>query len=281
MRAAALALPALLCSAPAMARFAPPENRPLRYLVTDERGDAGAPIITRSERRVTFRRDGAGWRADLTVLSVDMTGPSTITGMAGHVMKVLTGRTIAYRLDREGKVIDVEDQDTLIADMVTAFRTMAAPSGGDTTVRGPAAARIAQIIAAAPPPAQRAILASLLTVMIAADRTEATPGGRDVSVPAAALGKPVSLAGRETVVRSADRVTITVRAEGGVAGAVAGLSDSPAPPVTPMIRIVERRDIDAATGLVLASERTSESWINGKSGARDLIRTTATLTPVS
>lgn len=277
-RAAVLALPALLWASAAGARFAPPEGRTFLYAVTDTRGTGeGAPIVTTSERRVTFRKLPGGYGAELTVVSVEMTGPPAVAAMAGNFMKTLIGRTIRYRLDGGGAVIAVEDQAALIADVVAALRAM----GGDGPNRGDAAAKVAQSVAAAPEPAQRAMLASLLTGAIAADRTEAPAGTRAVTVPAAALGKAVTLPGRETVQRRADRVTITDQAEGAVGQVVSAAPGADAAAGAPHLRVVDRVDLDPETGLLVSSERMVESWIDAAPDRRRVTHITATLSQVS
>jgi hypothetical protein len=262
MRLAALAVALTLAPSTAFARFAPPEGKPLRYAIVEERGEGVTASRFTTERRVVFHKVSSGFTADLTVTAADATGNEKIAAMSRTVPAALMGRTIRYRLDGEGNVVAVEDQAALIALVAGAFAAMPEVGPG---------ARIAGTIRSMPEAQQRGMLASLLQPMALADRADALAASRAVTVPASSpLGQAVALAGQETVSRdSADRTVIDTVAEGST-GADA-----------PMIRITTRLVIDRATGLLISSERQTESWLPAAPDKRTVSKTTSTVTPVS
>ncbi len=262
MRLAALAVVLALAPSAAFARFAPPEGKALRYAIVEERGDGATASRFTTERRVVFHKTADGFTADLTVTAADATGNEKIAAMSRTVPAALMGRTIRYQLDGEGNVVAAEDQAALIALVADAFAAMPEVGPG---------ARIANTIRAMPEAQQRGMLASLLQPIAVADRADAPAVARAVTVPASSpLGQAVALAGQETVSRdSADRTVIDTVAEGSTG------TDAP------MIRITTRLVVDRATGLLVSSERRTESWLPASPDKRTIAKTTSSVTPVS
>jgi hypothetical protein len=262
MRLAALAVALALIPSAAFARFAPPEGKPLLYSLVEERGEGVTATRFTTERRVLFHKTADGFTADLIVVSADATGNAEIAAMSRTVPRSLMGRTIHYRLDAEGHVVAVEDQAALIALMADAFAAM---SKAETAAKAAAAVR------AMPEKQQLGMLASLLQPMAVADRADAVAGTRAVTVPAASpLGQAVALAGQETASRdSAGNIVIDTVAEGST-GADA-----------PMIRIATHLTIDRATGLLISSERRTESWLPAAPDKRTVSKSGSSVVPVS
>lgn len=264
---------ALVCwPGAALAKFAPVDGQQLRLSVTEDR--AGTRFT--SERRIVFRKADTGYTADLTIVAAGTAGGERDVGaMARRVMNALVGRTIHYRLDAAGRVVAVDDQDSLIATIVAAFGAMGGAGKDASPERQAVAARAAAAIGALPFESQRALLASLLTPVVGGALAEAVPGESPVTLPASSpMGQGAELKGRQVVTRAANgRIVIDIDATGT---ATPGGAAEPA-----MIRVVQHREIDPATGLVFVNDRRTDTWLAGRPGNIQTIRNVATLAPVS
>lgn len=261
---------ALMCwPGAALAKFAPVEGQALRFTVAEDR--AGTRFT--SERRITFHKAEQGYTADLTIVSVDAAGGERDIGaMARRVMNALVGRTIRYQLNDAGMVVTVDDQDTLMTVLATAFSAMGGAGKDASPERQAVANRAAAAIGALPYDSQRLLLASLLTPVVGGALSEAKPGEMPITLPAnSPMGQSAMLSGRQTVtLGAAGRIVIDSDVSGpGPAG------DAPT-----TLRIVQHREIDPATGLVLVNERRTDTWITAKPEAVTTIRSASTLTPV-
>lgn len=276
-----LALVLLCWPGVALAKFAPVDGQVWRFSLADERGD----VRRTQERRIVFHKAAQGYTADLTIVVAD-TGAGDIGAMAARVVSALTGRTIRYDLNDQGMVVGVEDQDALMATLVAAFGAMGSAGKDASPERQAVAAQAAAMLGALPYDAKRLLLAALLTPAIGGALSDAQPGEAPVSLPAGSpLGQSTELKGRQIVSRGADgRLIVDTDVSGPAANATraslpgAGMVD---PAAVPMLRIVQHREIDAATGLVLVNERRADSWLSTKPDAITTIRARGTLTPVS
>jgi len=263
---------ALLCwPSLALAKFAPVDGQALRYAVVEER--AGTRFT--SERRIVFRQAEQGYTAELTIVAVDATGGEADVGaMARRVLMALVGRTIRYRLTETGLVAAVEDQDALMATIVAGFGAMGSAGKDTSPERQAVASRTAAALSALPAGAKQSLLASLLSPVIGGALSEAQPGEGPITLPASSpTGQSAELKGRQVVIRAADgRLFIVSDVSGPGPGSV---SDTPT-----MLRIVQHREIDGVTGLVLVNVRTTDTWITDKPDVVTTVRTTSTLTPV-
>lgn len=258
-------LPALLVVAIAAPSFAPADGVALRYTVVDERNDGTTVSRFTSSRRIVFHRTASGYRAELTILSVDAVGARDVAAMSRRLMSALLGRTIRYQLDAQGSVTAVEDQAALMALIVATVGKVAGAGKVDSTARSDAADKFAASLSAMPEAAQRRMLASFLSSVI-----DSSGGGvlgqRTVAVPmASSLAQAVTLPGTETVTRTANgRIAIGTVATGPGAGESG-------------VRIVRHREIDPSTGLVMLDDRQTESWLSSSPTKRNLVRIVATL----
>ena len=256
----------LLWPSVAFAKFAPVDGAALRYSVTEERG---ANRFT-SERRIVFHKVAQGYTAELTIVAVDA-GTGDVAAMALRVMSTLVGRTISYDLSNQGLVVAVADQDMLFATIIAGFDAMGAAGKDDSAARDAVAGRTAAALASLPDAAKRLLLGSLLTPVIGGALSDAQPGEGPVSLPASApTGQSAALSGRQVVTRGADgRLVIDTDVSG----------PGPASDAPTMLRIVQHREIDGVTGLVLVNERRTDTWLTAKPDAVTTFRTRATLAP--
>lgn len=261
MRYRALAvLPALVWPGVAAAKFAPVEGVSYVYAIMDTR-EAGRFT---SERRIVFRRADTGWTAELTVISADAVGTGNAATMSRGLLSALIGQHIRYRLDAQGAVVAVEDQDALIKRVGDAIGT--APGKSSTAARDAVADRMAKTLAALTPDAQRTLLASLLTPAIGGALADDPIGERPIAMPAGSAFGPggTELIGTQVVTRGDVRTVIDTVAEGPSPGGA-------------MTRIVQHREIDTATGIVMRNERRTETWLTATPDKRQVATSSATV----
>lgn len=193
---------ALAAQAVATPVFAPPVDTPIAFRyeqVRDRDGERSRYVI---ERRIVFRADDNGYRAELTqqASSVDRSGDAF-----ARVMARLGAAPIVYRLDRSGRIVGIEQPDAL-------WRRFTAAMSREV---GEAAARPLQKL---PPAAREAMIATALK-----DALEPVVAGEGplppepVQVPAAPIagGAAVTpLPGTREVRRIDDDLLVLTRASG-------------------------------------------------------------------
>lgn len=238
----------LLAAQAGSAAFAPPLDRPLRAVTEAVRTDAGITRRFINKRRIVFRREGQGYRADVTIESgaPAMASDDDPAAMFRAGFARIAGRTVVLRLDPAGRVTAIDDQAGMWRAFLDGIAALA-PAGSDELSRK-RAGRIRAIHAALapmPPERQRATLASLVEPLIAADIAAAgeTPP-RAVRVPAASPFGTVQLDGVRAVRRVAGMLEVSVTADGAVS--LAG----PDGPVQGRMSLETLRRIDPRTGLV-------------------------------
>ena len=271
-----IAASALVWPGVAAAKFAPPLGKVLNYTVVDVREEGNFSAA----RRIVFSKAEQGYVAEVTIVSNGAAADSPRVGsMANRALAVLTGKTIRYHLNDQGLVVEIEDQDALMKAVVDGLSAMA---GKSSDARSAAGTQIAGMVAALKPDAQRTLLASLLSPAIAGvAEAEAKPGQRPIALPAgSSMGQQAELKGTETVARfNGDLISVESDVEGPAPGALAaGVPGSDvAARGTPMMRIVQKRVVDPATGLVFFNERRTERWLSTAPDERQTSRSTATL----
>lgn len=197
----ALAAPLLV------AAFAPAEGVAYRLRLSEQRITARGQTDFVSERRITFTRTRAGYRAEVAI------GPSRAAGgpSADLFQRGIAGlaeRVLVIHLDPAGAVTAIDD----LPGHWRAYCDALAAAAAGAPLPAPAKAlidRLGQASAAE----QRRTLGSLVTSVIAPEAP--APGTRDVRLPA--RDGPGALDGRQNVVADARGVTITTSAEGPLA----------------------------------------------------------------
>ncbi len=239
-RLEAFAIAALGWPGIAQATFAPPIDQPLRHRLTEQRIVGATNERFTSERLIRFSRDGDGYVAHVILMGGATPGQGA-GAIFSWMMTAFAGRTLVFRLDKQGAVTAIEDQAALWEQLCTTI----AATPGQPADRAEKLRALAAQLRAAPKASRQKMLGSIVTGLIAVDADRLAPGNRTVQVPVA--GAPAPLPGTERVEISDGRTRIEVAAAGGVTlGSIAGRIDWR-----------QNREIDTATGLVLAerSER--------------------------
>lgn len=230
---------AAVALAPA-AIFAPPLGVPIR--VVNERAEGEWHF--RMERLVRFAREGDGYRAEVWMVGANATGPDSVASMMEAGFAGLAGRTMVFHLDSAGKVTAIDDLPALWTHFCDGIAEI-------VKTKRPDAESMVAPLRTLPAPQRTAMLASLVTALIAEDVGE-PEGTRPVRIPAKSpYGGQLSLTGTRRIERLGITQRSTTRAEADVAGA-----NGPAHVETETIR-----DTDPASGLITATQETVRTRI--------------------
>jgi hypothetical protein len=252
------------------ASFAPPLDTPIRVVAEAVRTDSGVTRRFVSAKRVVFRRDGAGFRAEVTVEpsapsgSDDDPAAMFIAGMAR-----LAGRTLVFQLDAQGRVTGMTDQAAAWQAMLDGLAALSPPGEAADRVRAARARAVVDMFAQLPPERQRAMLASMLVPLIAADiAAEGAGPPRAVRVPAASAFGTAQLDGLRAVRDDRGLLEVSVSATGpvsvkGPAGVAAGT-----------MTLETLRRVDPRTGLLISSEEAVRTVLPDGSLASERVTVT-------
>lgn len=230
----ALAAPLLV------AAFAPAEGVTYHLRLSEQRITARGQTEFTAERQIRFTREGAGFRAVVTI------GPARAAGgpLAGNFLRgaqALAGRALVMHLDANGAVTAIDD----LADHWRAYCDALAAPATNTPLPEPVGAMIAALRQASEPQ-QRRTLGTLVTSLVAGAREAGLPGDRPVRLPARdGLGM---LDGVEKVARDAQGLTIITSAAGPLARADA------------QGRVTLDREERIVGGLVVRTRETRRLW---------------------
>lgn len=254
----------LLAQAALSPVFAPPLDRAIDYRVAEDRDDGATRQRFVIDRRVTFRRAGDGYVAEVETLAVDGRA-----GGAGRLfeagLKAMIDLPMRVDLDRQGRVTGVRDHAALWTAQIAAIaRGLTGPAGD--AARAATVARMVTPLRAMPPAEQVRRLAEALTPLIGGPDVAPHPA-RAIRLPARALdGTEGQLDGSETTRVGPDGRLCLDRTAAGTVGGQAR-------------RLATRRCIDPATRLVVELVETSETPVDGR--PLTIRRTTAITSPVS
>ncbi|NYT43158.1 hypothetical protein HZY97_20455 [Sphingomonas sp. R-74633] len=237
--------------------FAPPLDTPLR--VVSERHDGARGF--RLERDLRFFQDGTGYRATVTLRAATGDTPDGSGALYEAGYAALIGTPITFHLDSSGAVTGIDELPTLweryctrVAE-VAAERRVLAPAD-----RARLAARIATPLRALPVEKQRAMFASLVSVIIVEEPV--APGTAPVHLPASsAYGGGAALDGMRTV-----------------APLPGGLLRSTTNAASDTATLEQVTELDPRTGLIA---RTSRTIRIRAAGLEKLSTTVITVEPVA
>lgn len=248
------------------AGFAPPLNMPIRVITTAERTDDGITRRFVSAKRVVFRRDGAGFLAEVTVEPGTSTGSDedSAATFAGGMAR-LAGRTLVFRLDAQGRVVGMIDQAAAWAVLLDGFAALSPPgAGSEDRARAGRMQAVRKLLAALPPERQLVTLGSMVVPLIATDIVMEGEGPpRAVRVPAASAFGTAQLDGLRAVRRAGEELEVSVSATGSLS--VKG----PAVTSTGLITLETSRRVDPRTGLLISSQDTVRTTLPDGSLASD------------
>ncbi len=242
---------ALIIVAQAVAAgFAPPLDTPIRVVTEATRRDNGVTRRFVSAKRVIFRREGAGYRAELTVEPGAQAGADDDpAAMFANGMARLAGRKFVFNLDAQGRIVGMVDQAAAWQAMLGGL--VALPPSGDSPADRARAGRLRAVLEALgrmPPDRQRATLGSMLSPLIAADiAAEGAGPPRAVRVPVTSAFGIAQLDGLRAVRADRGRLEVSVSATGAVS--VKG----PGGVASGMTTLETLRRVDPATGLLLSA----------------------------
>lgn len=247
--------------------FAPPADTPFRIVSERVQDEESGRRIFRTERLIRFARDGIGWRAEVRVIRADAPGQASDTeAMFEAGYSGVTGRTLVFRLDGQGKVLSLDDHEAVWARFCEGIgRVFAARKQVTPAERALLEKRIAAPLAAMPESRRMAILGSLVDVVIVHEAL-AAQGERPIRLPASSpFGGKLMLEGTRAIAPAGALYRITTRAAGDVAGA------------TPAhVAMTVERDADPATGLLAGSTETVVARISAPAGERRIERVSRT-----
>lgn len=228
--------------------FSPPIGTPM--LVTTEHRSA----IGGEERRYTlrrlirFERTPSGYRAEVRISRPEADAPAPIGGMIEAGFATLAGNTLVFTLDRDGKVVAIDQMDALWERLCSGIAAMVADGkASDPAGRAALTQRIAAPLRALPDERRLAMLSTLVTAVIADEPVEPAGTITPVQVPGASpLGAKLTLRGVRT----------TSAAERGELQAVTRASGTAADAAGARVEIERTQRFDPRTGLVSFSNET-------------------------
>lgn len=220
--------------------LAPPLDVPIR--VVNERAEGEWHF--RMERLVRFSREGEGYRAEVWMVGATATGPDRVASMMEAGFAGLAGRTMVFHLDSAGTVTAIDDLPTLWTRFCDGIAEI-------VKTRRPDAESMIGPLRTLPAPQRTAMLASLVTALIAEEAGE-PEGSRPVRIPAKSpYGGQLSLTGTRRIERLGITRRSTTRAEADATG-----TNGPA-----HVEAETIRDADPATGLITTTQETVRTRI--------------------
>lgn len=249
---------AILMAAQAAPVFAPPLDRPLAMTTETVRTDGANTRRFVARRSVRFTAAPDGYRVAIT-LDDAAAGEedSDPAGLMRAGFARLAGRTVVLQLDRAGTVVGIDDLPAIWRAVTEGLGALA-PTGSDPATQQ-RAARVRAIVAqlsAQPEAAQRRMIGSLLTPLIAPEIVfeAATPAPpRAVRVPATSAYGRAELDGLRSVRSRPSSIEVAVSATGPVAVSTSEGRESAT------ITLETLRRIDSRTGLVIESRERVET----------------------
>lgn len=259
-RTALLASVAL--ATPATAAIAPVQGQTYRLVTTTDRDDGTTKRHYTLTRDIVFHRTPAGLDAEVT-LRAGTSNDSGAGSFYARALSRLAGTTLRFHLDNDGRVTGIDELDKAWSALATAVDAMAPASQASS------ARRMGDLLRALPPVKRQAMLASIVAPL-----TQPIPatGTHPIALTGESIdGQPHRLAGEETA----------RRLPSGAIEVLSAASDNAAAPTT---ALSSRRTIDAATGLLIASEEqrtlTASGTVAGTPDRHLVITDRVTLTPL-
>lgn len=261
---ALIAAALITATAAAEARFAPPEGRVIHQTLVEERQDARGTQRYTNRRDIVFARTATGYRATVTIGMGD-TPQGSAAAMFAAGIAALRGQAIVFNLDSAGTLQSIDDEAALWTRFCDAIAGMAGQGAAPDSERARNLAALVAPLRNLPAERRRAILGSVLTVVIAGPLADRVPGTAAVTVPARGLGgAEQQLAGTETV----------RAAEGGVVIDTLASGDAPSAGRTAHLTITTHHRIDQAHGLI-AEMRSIENIRIGDDNAQSAVKITS------
>lgn len=273
-------LPLSLLASAAHAAFHPIQDRPYRYESAETRTVDGIERRFHSTRTVVFHQTDHGFTATVTLESSGPQNTADVARMFTTATDALLNHPLRFTLGVDGSIEGVEDADAAVAQIATAIEQMAIGihrPGVSTALAAP--------LRAMPPERKVAMLASIVSPLLAGRLTDHAPGQVAVTLPSRPpLAPAMALSGTETVRRAANgQITIETEAGGSVdptplanaPGQIAARAVS-----APSVTTRSTRTFDTASGLLVESNDVSDVTVSdGHTVHRTRIATAITVIP--
>lgn len=265
-------LPTFALATSASAALRPITERPYHYTTVETRSTNGVTRRFETRRTVVFRRNADGFSAIVTLDAVDQRADDDVARMFSAATMALLHQPVRLQLDHHGAVVAVDDADALVARIGDAIERMAASAGP----RAGASSALGGPLRALPIDRKIAMLASILTPLLAGPLADRLPGSAPITLASRPpLPRGTNLTGTETTTRSADGlITVETIATGSVA-ATSSLAPSAAPAARATVTIA--RTLDSATGLIVHSREATDATL-GDGTTTQRLQTITTIT---
>ncbi len=122
-------------ASPTAIRFAPPLDRTLAYRVVQYVGTGKTQRRFESVRHLRFAPDGGGYRLTVTLRDVTGEGPPPAMARYRAALAPLIGVTQQMRIDRNGRIIAIDNMPDVWAAFMQGQRALLAVSGGNAATR--------------------------------------------------------------------------------------------------------------------------------------------------
>ncbi len=122
-------------ASPKAIRFAPPLDRTLVYRVVQYVGTGKTQRRFESVRHLRFAPDGGGYRLTVTLRDVTGEGPRPAMARYRAALAPLIGVTQQMRIDRNGRIIAIDNMPDVWAAFMQGQRALLTASGGNAATR--------------------------------------------------------------------------------------------------------------------------------------------------
>lgn len=176
--------------------FAPPTDRAFTYRIEQHRPIEGHASRFTATRDLRFERTGEGYILDASLRAVDSDAPASAAEPFAAALTPLIGVALRFRLDRDGRIVALDNMDGVWATVQAGVAQMLANFAPDTP-RHRAARSVQALFAGLAPDGRLALLAGeFQPLLLFAGSAVADGAGRGVRTMAGSpLGRPVPVAG--------------------------------------------------------------------------------------
>ncbi|MEC3910438.1 hypothetical protein U5A82_08075 [Sphingobium sp. CR2-8] len=181
--------------------FAPPVDRPLVYRIEQHRPVEGATRRFSATRDLRFEKAGDGYSLAATLRDIDSDAPPAGSEPYRAALGPMVGLTLRFRLNGQGRIIGLDDQDAAWGVVQAGVDAMLATFAPDTP-RHKAAAKVQALFASLSPEGRLALLAGEIQplFLFAGSGVEGGEGRGLRTVAGSPLGRPVPVEGTLRVV---------------------------------------------------------------------------------
>lgn len=235
----------LAAATPATDGIAPPIDQPIRYTLREERISNGVPLRFAARRQVSFHVTADGFEADIITLDATAEPRGRAATLYLAAMAPIGQRPLRARLDRQGHVLSIIDQEASWGAITAAIG--ASTSGG--TVRSQNAEAITRQLNSLPFATVKSLLATTIEALLVNRGDLPAATGRRV------LAVPISLPdGRRTTTSGVEEISVAPQIVTLVDTATMDQGDA-------HIDYRATRAVDRASGLLISQDERRDITI--------------------